>query len=212
MNKDGLMTTAEFAKLCHVEKRTLFFYDEIGLLKPERVLENHYRLYGMNQYRKMDMLKALQSTGMSLEEIKALMNSADRKETLHAYRTQTQQLKEKIAAMQDTLSYLDELTALMDSWNTHGENVLFQRKDKGSWLHTVPIPQPGTPLQVDYLTYGYQLGVISNDAEHIQPDCLFRKVKRMQEMPGWKPVCMLSCFSVHRTIESVRLPSTSQPL
>ena len=178
MNKDGLMTTAEFANLCHVKKRALFLYDEIGLLKPERVLENNYRLYGMNQYRKMDMLKALQSTGMTLEEIKSLMNSNDQKETLHAYRTQTQQLKEKIASMQDTLSYLEEVTALMEAWNTHGEQVLFQRKDKGSWLHTVPIAQPGTPLQVDYLTCGYELGVISNDAEHIQPDCLFRKVKK----------------------------------
>lgn len=178
MQKDGLMTTAEFAKLCHVEKRTLFFYDEIGLLKPERVLENRYRLYGMNQYRKMDMLKALQSTGMSLEEIKTLMNSTDRKETLHAYRTQTQQLKEKIAAMQDTLSYLEEVTTLMEAWNAYGEHVLFQRKDKGSWLHTIPITQSGTPLQVDYLTCGYELGVISNDVEHIQPDYLFRKVKK----------------------------------
>lgn len=178
MQKDGLMTTAEFAKLCHVEKRTLFFYDEIGLLKPERVLENRYRLYGMNQYRKMDMLKALQSTGMSLEEIKTLMNSTDRKETLHAYRTQTQQLKEKIAAMQDTLSYLEEVTTLMEAWNAYGEHVLFQRKDKGSWLHTIPITQSGTSLQVDYLTCGYELGVISNDVEHIQPDYLFRKVKK----------------------------------
>ena len=178
MQKDGLMTTAEFAKLCHVEKRTLFFYDEIGLLKPERVLENRYRLYGMNQYRKMDMLKALQSTGMFLEEIKTLMNSTDRKETLHAYRTQTQQLKEKIAAMQDTLSYLEEVTTLMEAWNAYGEHVLFQRKDKGSWLHTIPITQSGTPLQVDYLTCGYELGVISNDVEHIQPDYLFRKVKK----------------------------------
>ena len=65
------------------------------------------------------------------------------------------------------------------------ENVLFQRKDKGSWLHTVPIPQPGTPQQVDYLTYGYHLGVISNDAEHIQPDCLFRKVKKNDTFCLW---------------------------
>lgn len=28
------VTTKEFAKLCGVEKRTLFFYDEIDLLKP----------------------------------------------------------------------------------------------------------------------------------------------------------------------------------
>ena len=107
MNKDGLMTTAEFANLCHVKKRALFLYDEIGLLKPERVLENNYRLYGMNQYRKMDMLKALQSTGMTLEEIKSFMNSNDQKEIhYHAYmyRTQTQQLKEKIASIKITLS------------------------------------------------------------------------------------------------------------
>ena len=30
----------------------------------------------------------------------------------------------------------------------------------------------------DYLTCGYELGVISNDVEHIQPDYLFRKVKK----------------------------------
>lgn len=30
------VTTKEFAKLCGVEKRTLFFYDEIDLLKPAR--------------------------------------------------------------------------------------------------------------------------------------------------------------------------------
>lgn len=39
------MTTKEFAKLCGVEKRTLFFYDEIDLLKPARILPNGYREY-----------------------------------------------------------------------------------------------------------------------------------------------------------------------
>ena len=34
------MNTKEFATLCGVEKRTLFHYDEIGLLKPSSIREN----------------------------------------------------------------------------------------------------------------------------------------------------------------------------
>ena len=32
-NAKPLFTTGEFAKLCNVRKDTLFYYDEIGLLK-----------------------------------------------------------------------------------------------------------------------------------------------------------------------------------
>ncbi len=34
LEKDQYLTTKAFAELCGVEKRTLFYYDEIGLLKP----------------------------------------------------------------------------------------------------------------------------------------------------------------------------------
>ena len=39
------LTTAQFAKLHEVNKRTLHYYDEIGLLKPSIVTEARYRLY-----------------------------------------------------------------------------------------------------------------------------------------------------------------------
>lgn len=45
------VTTKEFAKLCGVEKRTLFFYDEIDLLKPARILPNGYREYDFRNCR-----------------------------------------------------------------------------------------------------------------------------------------------------------------
>lgn len=36
-NAKPLFTTGEFAKLCNVRKDTLFYYDEIGLLKLFRI-------------------------------------------------------------------------------------------------------------------------------------------------------------------------------
>ena len=60
------MTTKEFAKLCGVEKRTRFYYDQIGLLKPETVLENGYRDYSQEQVKRLEDIKFLQATGLSL--------------------------------------------------------------------------------------------------------------------------------------------------
>ena len=64
------MNTKEFSTLCGVEKRTLFHYDEIGLLKPASIRENGYREYTPNQLFDMDMIKIFQACGYSLAEIK----------------------------------------------------------------------------------------------------------------------------------------------
>ena len=69
------MNTKEFAKLCNVEKRTLFHYDQIGLLKPARVKENGYREYDLQQLDEMDAIKIFQSSGYTLQEIKQILNS-----------------------------------------------------------------------------------------------------------------------------------------
>lgn len=72
-----LLTTKQFANMCGVEKRTLFYYDEIDLLKPAHKSEAGYRLYLPEQIDTLSMIKALQSVGMSLEEIRALMHESD---------------------------------------------------------------------------------------------------------------------------------------
>lgn len=48
-NSKPLFTTGEFARLCNIRKDTLFYYDEIDLLKPEIIQDNGYRYYSANQ-------------------------------------------------------------------------------------------------------------------------------------------------------------------
>ena len=43
------LTTAQFANLHKVNKRTLHYYDTIGLFSPKSKGENGYRYYGLSQ-------------------------------------------------------------------------------------------------------------------------------------------------------------------
>lgn len=67
------MNSGEFAKWCGTNKRTLFLYDEIGLLKPKKIHENGYREYSSEQIEAMDMVKILQASGYTLKEIKEIV-------------------------------------------------------------------------------------------------------------------------------------------
>ncbi|WP_314584261.1 MerR family DNA-binding transcriptional regulator [Paenibacillus terrigena] len=42
-------TTGEFAKLHHINKRTLMYYDDIGLFKPQFKDNHEYRYYAYEQ-------------------------------------------------------------------------------------------------------------------------------------------------------------------
>ena len=64
------LTTAQFAKLHGVNKRTLHYYDDIGLFSPACKAENGYRYYTYRQSADLEHILALRELGMSIEEIK----------------------------------------------------------------------------------------------------------------------------------------------
>ena len=42
---DNYFTTGELAKLCKIPRKTLLYYDSLGLITPEVIEENGYRYY-----------------------------------------------------------------------------------------------------------------------------------------------------------------------
>ncbi len=64
------LTTGEFAKLCKVNKQTLFYYDQIGLLSPLLKNEKGYRYYSINQIELFYVIDLLKDLGTSLHDIK----------------------------------------------------------------------------------------------------------------------------------------------
>lgn len=63
------LTTGEFAKLCKVNKQTLFYYDQIGLFSPVLKSEKGYRYYSIRQLELFFVIDLLKDLGMSLIEI-----------------------------------------------------------------------------------------------------------------------------------------------
>lgn len=70
-NYNMLYKIGEFAKLTNISVKTLRYYDEINLLKPEEIdLFSGYRYYSDKQKEDLEIILALKEAGFSLEEIK----------------------------------------------------------------------------------------------------------------------------------------------
>ena len=67
--KNYLYTTGQFAKLNGINKRTLHYYDEIGLFSPEFKAENGYRYYTCFQTVQLELIVTLRKIGLSIAEI-----------------------------------------------------------------------------------------------------------------------------------------------
>ncbi len=65
----------DFSKLSQVSVKTLRYYDELSLLKPEEVDRfTGYRYYSANQLPRLNRILALKDLGLTLEEIGVLLD------------------------------------------------------------------------------------------------------------------------------------------
>lgn len=109
------MNTKEFAKLCGVEKRTLFYYDELGILKPLHVHENNYREYSSEQLWRMDMIKLLQASGYKLKEICNVLKEDKNVRREHFFSAE-EQIDKKIAELQEMKAYIHRKKQLLNEY------------------------------------------------------------------------------------------------
>ena len=81
MNKESLrLTTAQFAKLHNVNKRTLHYYDKIGLFSPNNKGENNYRYYDALQSINFEYIRMFKELNMTISEIKDYVENTNEKE------------------------------------------------------------------------------------------------------------------------------------
>jgi DNA-binding transcriptional MerR regulator len=62
-------TVKQLAQMAGVSRRTLHYYDQIGLLHPEQVAENGYRRYGEASLLRLQQILFYKELGLSLEAI-----------------------------------------------------------------------------------------------------------------------------------------------
>lgn len=122
-----MLQISEFARRAGVSVRTLRYYDEIGLLHPDRVDEqNGYRLYREAAVEHVHAIRFYQAAGVPLERIPALLAApeADRQRVL----------AERRAALIRQRERLDRLIRLLSP--VSGEAMAFVREAVAADMRT----------------------------------------------------------------------------
>lgn len=71
---EKLYTVGEVAKLCNVSKKTLRFYDQLGIISPDYVSpENNYRYYSQKTLSSISIVKYYKQMGFKLAEMQGLI-------------------------------------------------------------------------------------------------------------------------------------------
>lgn len=107
-----MLSIGEFSKICGVSTKTLRYYDEIGLIKPDEINpENGYRFYSVNQLKKMLFINRMKSYQFSLEEIKTIVELEDdqlEEKLCSALNHKRKEIQEKIGTLEDTLKQINK--------------------------------------------------------------------------------------------------------
>jgi DNA-binding transcriptional MerR regulator len=112
-----MLTTQEFADLCSTTKKTIIYYDTIGLLKPTK-LNNQNRLYLPKQVLTFQKITLLKSLGLTLKETKQHLKSDSTLPKLFSTR-KTELTKERDKLI-NKINKLDEFVSSFQS----GSNLI----------------------------------------------------------------------------------------
>jgi DNA-binding transcriptional MerR regulator len=72
--RDGLLTTGDMARLSGNTLRTVRFYEEAGILQPDRRSAGGHRLFSQRQLDRLRFISDMRLAGLSLEQIRELLD------------------------------------------------------------------------------------------------------------------------------------------
>jgi len=105
MNADQRYSVRQVAKMAGVSARTLHYYDEIGLLSPQRNPVNGYRLYERTDVLRLQQILFLRELGFGLEAVRAVIDRPDFNllDALEQHRVELQERQKRLARLLETV-------------------------------------------------------------------------------------------------------------
>jgi DNA-binding transcriptional MerR regulator len=120
-----LLTIGAIAKIAGVTVRTLRYYEEIGLIAPEKRSDSQYRLYPDRVLRRIKAIFALQDLGYTLEQILVMLGpysdvyAMTKQDKVDGTRSTLQQLllcvEDKLTCLHAMQADLTQRMALLDN-------------------------------------------------------------------------------------------------
>ncbi|MBR1391139.1 MAG: MerR family transcriptional regulator [Lachnospiraceae bacterium] len=113
--KKDYFTSGELAKMSGVSYKTIRYYVEKGLLRPEKMTESGYKLFGESSVRDLEKIIMLKYLDFDLNEIKRMLHEGNEK---LSFEKQEQLLKEKMVHLDEVQKVVREIRQLSgdDQW------------------------------------------------------------------------------------------------
>lgn len=117
------MKIGELAKSTGATAKTIRYYESIGLLEEPQRTESGYRLYGTGDADRLEFVKKAKRLGLSLEEIRSIIQLYRRKEPtcLHVRSLLDSKLDQADRAIADLQEFRAELARIRDESGTIGD-------------------------------------------------------------------------------------------
>lgn len=132
MNKNSFrLTTAQFAKLHNINKRTLHYYDSIGLFSPRFKGENNYRYYDNSQSMEFEYILMLKELNMSIAEIKHYIDHPNAEDFISMADQKSDEIQQQISKLKQTKKLLQ----------AKKEQILLCQNKKNMDIHIIDCEQ-----------------------------------------------------------------------
>ena len=102
-----IYTVKQLADLAGVSRRTLHYYDEIGLLKPSEIGDNGYRYYDDDEVLRLQQILFYRELGLSLDEIGTAVSAPDF-DILQALNNHRRALVQKARRLDNLIQTIDK--------------------------------------------------------------------------------------------------------
>lgn len=129
-----LMTPAQFSKLHKINKRTLHYYDEIGLFSPILKKENGYRYYDLSQSIMFEYIKMLKDIKMPLDEIKLYINQPEPKKFVEFANQKEKEIENTIQNLIDAKNLLriikEKQVEALNKSNDFNIEIIYEKEEE----------------------------------------------------------------------------------
>lgn len=155
---DGeFISISKMAKLHHLTRQTLIYYDHIDLLKPVYVNEHGYRYYSIYQIPFLREICLLKKLGVKLEDIKNSIENRNPDSVINLLERQRNQIEEQIQELNRTSMLLQQ-------------RINFYEDTRVSHILNTPIIKTLPPRKVLYMPFPSKPG---------------KDILRLTMMKGW---------------------------
>jgi DNA-binding transcriptional MerR regulator len=144
--KNHIIQIGELAKQAGISVRAIRYYEELGLIRPEKRSRGGFRLYGAENHKRLAVISFLKEVGLSLTEIRQIFlakkASGGDKETvsflLNAFNEKIQMVESKINSLNAMKSELAKAVQILHSCENCSREILLDAISCGDCVRLTP--------------------------------------------------------------------------